>query len=226
VLGGASGHAVAAPTQSSPPVVGIVIAFMGGVTRLTLLAFSLSLALVAAVRAGDTSSEFIAEMNLARTQPQVYARIVAQRGPAMGCSPRDVAEAVRFLEKQRPLHAFVHSPGLSQAALAHVLDTGPRGIRSHRGSDGSSVSRRAARFGRWDLRVGENIYFGRGSARDAVVALIVDQGVRSRGHRRNIFDKGYRYAGAATGGHAMYGGMAVTDFAAVYQEGGRNVAAR
>lgn len=176
-----------------------------------------SLAFVCTARAA-TGDELIAEMNLARTQPAAYAEIVAARGAAVGGSARSIAEAVRFLRQQRPISPLVQSAGLTQAALAHVLDTGPRGTRGHRGSDGSNVSKRASRFGRWDVRIGENILYGRASARDAIVSLIIDEGVGDRYHRRNIFERSFRFAGAAAGPHRGYGSMVVTDFAAVYRE--------
>lgn len=172
----------------------------------------------------DTGADLVAEMNLARTQPAAYAQIVATRGAAMNNSPRAIAEAVRFLQKQRPLGTLVFSPGLSESALTHVLDTGARGSIGHRGSDGSNVAKRADRFGHWDIRVAENIFYGRVSARDAIVALIIDEHVGDRYHRRNIFEKAFRYAGAAAGGHASFGAMFVTDFAASYREAGGRTA--
>jgi uncharacterized protein YkwD len=168
--------------------------------------------------AADYDEEVLAEMNFARTQPRVYAQIVAERGAAIGNSPRAVAEAVRYLRKQKAVAALAISSGLTQAALSHVLDCGPRGIRGHRGSDGSHVSRRADRFGRWDGRIAENISYGRFSPRDTVVFLIIDEGVGDRGHRLNIFQKDFRRVGIASGAHATYGLMVVTDFAAEYRE--------
>jgi len=183
-----------------------------------------SLALAAITSRADTGSDLVAEMNLARTQPAAYAQIVASRGLAVGGKAKSIEEAVRFLQKQRPMSPLVQSTGLTQAALSHVLDSGPRGLRGHRGSDGSNVSRRAERFGRWDGRIGENIFYGRVSARDVIVALIIDEGVGDRYHRRNIFEKSFRYTGAAAGSHSGYGAMFVTAFAASYREAGGRTA--
>ena len=61
------------------------------------------------------------ELNLARTQPQAYAEIVSGRAPALGISPRAVAETVRFLKRQKPVGPLAESAGLTEAALAHVL---------------------------------------------------------------------------------------------------------
>jgi uncharacterized protein YkwD len=182
---------------------------------------------VAGLSIQDFDDQVFAEMNLARTQPRVFAQIVAERGVTIGNSPAAIAEAVRFLRKQKPVPPLTISYGLTQAALSHVLDCGPRGIKGHRGSDGSRVNRRADRFGRWEGRIAENISYGRFSPRDTIVFLIIDEGVGDRGHRLNIFQRDFRRVGVASGGHATYGSMVVTDFAAGYRDRfGSSVASR
>jgi len=176
--------------------------------------------------AGEVERAVLQELNLARTQPQAYAAIVASRAPALGLSSRSINETLRYLGRQRPVGALVESSGLTQAAMSHVHDTGPRGIKGHRGSDGSRVTHRVDRFGRWDQLVGENLIYGKGSARDWIVCLIVDEGVGDRYHRVNIFKPDFRFVGIAAGPHATAGRMLVTDFAAVYREGGLPIATR
>ncbi len=167
-------------------------------------------------------------MNLARTAPQQYAQIVASqtigyRGVEGG---KAVSEAIRFLEKARPLPPLSVSEGINQSALSHVLDVGPVGGRGHKGSNGSQPWDRMARFGQWIGHAGENIDYGRHDARAIVVRLIVDDGVRGRGHRNNIFSRDYRVAGAAAGYHATYGAMCVIDFAGAFVETPGRVATR
>jgi len=174
--------------------------------------------LTGSVLASDFDSQVFSEINLARTHPGAYAGIVAERGRAIGNSSGAISETVRFLEKEKPAPALITSPGLTQAALSHVLDCGPRGIKGHVGSDGSHVNRRADRFGQWEGRIAENINYGQLSARDTVVLLLVDEGVRDRGHRQNIFQRDFRLVGVASGAHATFGLMVVTDFAASYRE--------
>lgn len=182
--------------------------------------------LCTAALGGGTERSILQEINLARTQPQAYASIVARHAPSLGASPRAVEETLRYLRKQKPVGSLTQSPGLTQAALTHVLDTGPRGLKGHRGSDGSRVTHRADRFGRWDQLVGENLIYGKGSPRDWIVCLIVDEGVGDRYHRVNIFKKEFRFVGIASGTHATAGQMMVTDFAAKYQENASSVAVR
>ncbi len=182
----------------------------------TCLAFSLEL------RAGESGQRILAEINLARTQPQVYARIVARSASGS----RAGGEAVRFLERVAPLPPLEYSDGLSHAALGHVLDQGSAGGIGHTGRDGSHSFDRISRYGQWQGAVGENIDYGHRDARAIVVRLIVDEGVAGRKHRANIFHKTYRVAGIAAGPHARYGAMCVMDFAGDFIERGSGVATR
>jgi uncharacterized protein YkwD len=181
-----------------------------------------------AASARDLADEVIAEMNLARTAPQRYAQIVASR--TVGYRGREgekvVREAIRFLEKQRPLAPLAVSDGICNSALSHVHAMGPVGGRGHKGRDGSQPWDRMARFGQWLGRAGENIDYGVRDARAIVVRLIIDDGVRSRGHRKNIFSRDFRVTGAASGYHATYGGMCVINFAGDFVEHSARVADR
>ena len=197
---------------------------ISGVKFLAL--FALMLASAAPLRADDLAAQVHAELNLARTAPRQYAQIVASR--ALGHrhieGDRVVEEAVRFLEKARPLPPFMRSEGLSASALAHVLDLGPSGGRGHSGSDGSTPWKRMARFGRWSGHAAENISYGERDARGIVVALIVDDGTRDRLHRQNIFSRDLFCVGIASGPHAGCGTMCVMDFAEAFAEAGPRVA--
>ncbi len=173
------------------------------------------------------------EYNLARTNPKQYAtflaefkklyngryieipgeiRIITNEGAAA------VDEAIRFLETASPCPPLTPSEGISKAAKDHVNDTGPKSMVGHSGSDGSSPSMRMNRYGKWQITAGENISYGKKTARDIVIQLIVDDGVLSRGHRKNIFNCKYRRIGVAFGPHGRYGSMCVQAFAGEYQE--------
>jgi uncharacterized protein YkwD len=169
--------------------------------------------------ASDLSDRVLAEMNLARTQPRRYAQILAAN-----CSgtTRDAAEAIRFLNRVRPLHPLQACSGLEQASMLHVSSQGPRGGRGHHGL-GSPFSR----MDKYGQRIGysaENIYYGRRTAREIVCRLIIDSGVSGRGHRKNIFSPNFGVVGIASGYHAHYGSMCVMDFAGDFIEHGQRMA--
>ena len=180
------------------------------------LAIFASLFIAASTHASELATQILAEMNLARTQPQHYAQIVEAQFRAGGSSA--VREAVRFLQKASPLRPLACSPGLNASAWSHVADAGPRGAMGHSGSGGSSPFTRMARQGRWIGRAGENLYYGPQDARGIVIALIVDEGVLGRGHRKNIFSPAFAVAGVAHGAHARYGAMCVMNFATGFAE--------
>ena len=181
-----------------------------------------------AAHASDLAEQVLAEINLARTAPQQYAQIVASQtaGYHGAEGDRAVTEAIHFLQKSHPLPPLTSSPGMSNSALSHVLDMGPGGGRGHQGSNGSQPWDRMAQFGRWIGHAGENIDYGVHDARSVVVRLIVDDGVAGRGHRKNIFNRDFHVAGAASGFHATYGAMCVIDFAEGFIPATGGVAAR
>ncbi len=164
------------------------------------------------------------EVNLARTSPGQYANILEQyyrtlgndrlhrregRTLRMAEGRPAVKEAITFLRSTKPLPALKLNPCLSQSAQDHIVGTGPSGQTGHRGRDGSDPSERATRRLGYRAHCGENISYGRDSAREHVIALVVDDGVKSRGHRVNLFGEGYRSIGIGIGSHARYRNMTV-----------------
>jgi len=188
-----------------------------------LAALAFSIFLTAFSHAGDMALQVRDELNLARTNPQQYAQIIAARMAGYHGieGEKAVQEAVHFLEKSRPLPPLAMSDGLSSSALTHVLDIGPSGGRGHRGSGGTMPWDRMAHFGQWSGRAGENIFYGNRDARGIVIALIVDDGERGRGHRKNIFSTDFHFTGVAYGPHATFGKICVMDFAGGFVEGSR-----
>jgi uncharacterized protein YkwD len=75
---------------------------------------------------------------------------------------------------------------------------------------------RLNRYGRWRISSGENINYGNANAKKIVTTLLIDDGVPSRGHRRNILNDTFRYVGVAFGEHRVYRHMCVIDFAGAY----------
>ena len=192
-----------------------------GVKRIALF---LLLLVPVICRAADDGA-VLGEINLARTHPQEYAAIVAERMQAIpGADQRCVAEAVAFLARQRPLDPLQSVRGLEMSARQHVADQSLTGEVGHKGSSGDSPWARMGKQGQWTGRAGENISYGYADARSIVVTLIVDQGVPDRGHRKNIFRRDFKVAGAACGSHPTYGRMCVIDFADGFAEKGERVA--
>jgi uncharacterized protein YkwD len=185
---------------------------------------------------GASGSAVVREMNLARQNPAQYASYLEEmRGQFNGNllvrpgriplrtkeGAKAVDEAIRFLRSASPRPTLAFSPGMSRAAADHCAAQAGGGM-SHRagGNTGSRISRYGTFSGSW----GENISCGRQSAREIVIALIIDDGLRSRKHRDNIFSTNFTVAGAATGPHAQYRTIASMAFAGGYAEHGQQPA--
>ncbi|TWI57615.1 Cysteine-rich secretory protein family protein [Pseudomonas duriflava] len=81
---------------------------------------------------------------------------------------------------------------LGQAAFAHSREMATFNYFSHTGKGGSKVGERAREEGYLWRRIGENIFAGSGSAREAVAGWLA-----SPGHCANIMDPHYTDMGAA-----------------------------
>ena len=176
----------------------------------------------------------IREMNLARQNPALYATFVQQLRSRMSGNvlmlpghtrirtkegTAAVDEAIRFLQNAQPLPPLAVSTGMSRAAADHCADQAAGGF-GHEGRNRSHAGQRIARYGTCMGGWAENISYGKSSARDVVLALIIDDGLPARKHRKNIFNPNYSVAGAAFGPHARFGTMCSMDFAGGYAERG------
>lgn len=122
-------------------------------------------------------------------------------------------ECVKVLKKAQPLPIMQPSKGLSLAARDHQRDQQKSGKTGHTGSDRSGMKERIERYSVWQTRIAENIAYGNSSARQVLIFLLIDDGVKSRGHRNNLLHPAFKSVGVAFGQHPVYDTMCVMDFA-------------
>lgn len=177
--------------------------------------------------------EMFQEINLARARPDEYAAHLEKLRPyfkdKMYQPPGHPAlmteeglaaleEAIRFLRAAKPLPPYSVSKGMCLGALEHVKSQGPTGEVGHKGRDGSLCEERVARYGSWQTAIGENLSYGKDTARERVITLLIDDGVANRGHRERIFSREYKVAGVSCGDHSQMGTMCVVTFAGGFSE--------
>ncbi len=175
--------------------------------------------------AGNLTQEVIGELNRVRTNPQAYAIYLSehrslytaegylkQPGKPLLRTHEGVAaldEAIRELSHARPQPPLSASDLLVGSARLLVDDQSQSGQTGH----GSYPFDRMARAGVVNGARGEDVAYGAHTAEQIVYNLVVDDGVRDRGHRRNIMQTMFNQAGVSVGSHPVYGTMCVIDFA-------------
>ena len=178
---------------------------------------------------GTLAMQVFEEQNLARTKPKEYAAKLKKclsyfKGSTMyfpgnpvglmtNEGPGGYANAIAFLEGHAPMTPLKWSEGLGKSANDHAKDIGGKGITGHTGSDGSSMTDRMDRYGKWQSKCGENCSFGCATAEDIICQLIVDDGLSSRGHRNNIFSSDFGVTGVAYAPHKSQEHCCVLDYA-------------
>jgi uncharacterized protein YkwD len=180
------------------------------------------------------AKQVVAEINLARENPRGYAEHLRQfrrqfRGRSYllpgtqtmvqtGEGVKAVDEAIRFLSRQKPLPPLAWSSGLAEAAAELADEEGESGAVGHQGRSSGGPRERIERHGQWHGRIGENIFYGPGDARQVAMNLIIDDGVPDRGHRKNIYSSAFALAGASCAPHPSFGTVCVIDFAGEFRE--------
>ncbi len=173
--------------------------------------------------------EVIYEINLFRSNPADYAekyiaplasyynqKILEYSGDVRIQTREGVRalnECVRELKTKQPLPLMYPSKKLTLAANDHQKDQEKTGKTGHTGSDRSGMKERIERYAQWQVRIAENIAYGNSSARQIVVFLLIDDGVKNRGHRANLLQPVFVKVGVACGNHPIYRTMCVMDFA-------------
>jgi len=168
----------------------------------------------------DISAQICLEMTLLRANPPAYAQHLqahlenytsddvykASGGTLIKTKEGKAAvqEVIDELRGTDPLPEVQADAFLFKAARDHAADLATEGFLGHTGSDGSSTKVRIERHCQWTGTIGENIDYGNTDARDIVMHLLIDDGVPSRGHRKNLLNSGFLVAGAALGAHTTY----------------------
>jgi len=166
----------------------------------------------------DDEKNLILAMNLIRFDPPRYSRMYIYpklqyfSGTAFNFPGRPTLrtkegiEAVRelYLEllKAEPMPIFYPSRGMCRASRDHAIYMKNTGATSHQGQGG--MSDRVSKYGEWISGLAENLQWGTSNAHDAIVSLMVDDGIRSRGHRKNMMNPSYKVVGVAVEEHPRW----------------------
>lgn len=181
----------------------------------------------------DLEQQVIHELNKVRSNPKKYAEDYLEelqtafsgklftypgQDPVKsqeGISP--LIECIQVLKKTAASPVLNPAEGLSKAAAELVADQQKHGGIGHIARNGSTPQKRIDKYGEWNICSAEDITYGSFEARQIVIFLLIDDGVPGRGHRANILNPCFHFAGAANGRHPSYETMCVIDYAGEYK---------
>ncbi|MDI3322009.1 CAP domain-containing protein [Pinibacter soli] len=137
-------------------------------------------------------------VNVVRVHPrEFYDKYVASYASNNGkANSANVRSLKNELYKASPVTPLIVISTLNQTSKNHATDLARHQQFSHSSSDGTTFSRRMAKAG-IPGPCAENMYNGGDAALDAVITLLIDEGVPGYGHRRNLLNKNARLIGVA-----------------------------
>ena len=122
-----------------------------------------------------------------------------------------VQDAIEFLKQTKPVDPLSREVSLNQSAKELVDHIGPEGIFTPKTKE-MEMSERVRRHYKEKGGMAENVSFGWGDGLGVVLQLLIDDGVPSRGHRRNIFKSNWKRVGIACGAHKSHNHCSVVIF--------------
>lgn len=158
--------------------------------------------------------EVVKEINFARTQPKEYVKARLQPYVDAGTASEAMKECINEMNGKEPLKPLQVAAGLTLAAREWVALQGPTEYIGHDMNLPDRLRKYCYFWGGWS----ENISYGRNDPKEIVIRLLEDDGVSSRGHRKNILNPGFAYIGVGFGPHEKYGYMCVQDFTGWYKD--------
>ena len=145
--------------------------------------------------------ELILLHNLARMNPQLFERTFVQRYLGQHYNSRDdrnnpyIRSLISDLKSAKPVAPVFPHPDLLKASIYHAKDLSSNDVFMHSSSDGTPFGERIDRFMDRRGMIGENCQAGLKQPLDCFMSLLIDEGVESLGHRKNILNGSYESIG-------------------------------
>jgi uncharacterized protein YkwD len=114
----------------------------------------------------------------------------------------------RELKKVSGLTPLVPEEDLTSIAQGHAAKSGKTGHVGHRDMDKRFAPLRGNPYYGW----AENCSYGYQEALSIVITLLIDEGIKDLGHRKNILNESYNSVGVAIRPHKSYRVNCVIDF--------------
>lgn len=115
---------------------------------------------------------------------------------------------IKTLENTEPMSLLKPQKDLSLIAKTHAIKCGKDSIVGH----GNFKERFRSVNDKYNSYVAENCDYGNHSALQIVMELLIDEGIKDLGHRKNILNPRYKNVGISIQPHKRYKQNCVMDF--------------
>jgi uncharacterized protein YkwD len=155
----------------------------------------------------DTEEKRVIELcNIARTEPKRFAKEYAQPWiDSTGKKTSYTNSLLRTLQTMKPVGTLTFNEKLKETAATHAKKSGNTGTTGH---SGKKERFKKSGFSYW----GENCSYGYDDAMDIVMQLLIDQNIKSLGHRKNILNPKFTHIGVSIHTHRKYNWNCVQNF--------------
>lgn len=158
----------------------------------------------------ENEKKVILLMNLARLDGKLFSSTYLTYYIRSNHIPENsyVKSLLRELKMVEGLPVLVPKEDLSDIAKGHATKSGEEGDIGHKG-----MKQRFSRvLSKPYFNIGENCSYGYEDAMDIVITLLIDDGVKGMGHRKNILNKSFNSTGVSIKPHRDYRFNCVIDF--------------
>ena len=138
-------------------------------------------------------------------RPDKNEYIETQEGPSA------YKEAIEFLKNQKPIKELIFDEEASKVASTYAKILSQIG-ELDRNEDEIKIEERVLKYIDYDFALSECIDYGGSTGEEVIVNLLVDDGVKFRTHRENLFSNKFQYFGIAVGPHPEYEICTVIDY--------------
>jgi uncharacterized protein YkwD len=145
-------------------------------------------------------------------QGKVYDSLTTKEGTV---AVMDCYNALKGAPKVQPLNP---DEKLIQLAKYHTGKQSKTSETGHDSPGGKTIKKRFKKLVKKGYAVGENISYGEDTGREIVIQLLIDDGVASRGHRKNVMEKGFTNTGVSYGDHQRFEHMCTIDFSGALKQ--------
>ncbi len=164
----------------------------------------------------QTKEEKLVELiNLVRTDPKDF--VTSHLKPYLETHEQDddsyANSLLAELEIKQKVEPLTLSSQLSKVSKQHAIDLGKKGQVGHYSSDGTTFDKRLRTRAKAGGTIGENCDYGNEEPLDILMSLLIDEGVTSLGHRKNLLEGRFKFIGIAIEPHKKYRMSCVMDFA-------------